>query len=105
MLRGGDVEARAALIGGDLLPCPGGELATRQQGPANGLGDGAEWHLENVVQHEDDPLGRGQSLQHHQQSKPDAVVEGDPIGGVSQLRTSGQGRDFDVAGIASELPA
>ena len=53
-------------------------------GAAHGLGDGVERHLEDVVQHEDDPLGRAELLQHDEQGEPDAVVEGDPVGRIGQ---------------------
>jgi hypothetical protein len=36
-------------------------------GPADGLGNFVERHPEDVVQDEDDPLGRGEPLQDDQQ--------------------------------------
>lgn len=58
----------------------------RQAGAAAayGLGDGVERHPEDVVQDEDDPLGRAELLQHDEKCEPDSVVECDPVGWIGQ---------------------
>ena len=86
MFGGNSVEADAAVGCRDLLPGPPGQLAAGRYRPANGLGHGVEGHLEDVVQDEDDPLGRAEPLQHDEQGEPDAVVEGDPVGRIGERR-------------------
>ena len=105
MFGGNGVEADAAVGSRDLLPSPPGQLAAGGHCPANGLGHGVEGHLEDVVQDEDDPLGRAEPLQHDQQGEPDAVIEGDPVGGVAEP-VPGSGRDeLDLAGVVGAFPA
>src|SRR5260370_16478813 len=67
VLGGGDVEAGAARACGHLLPGPAGELAAGRGTAAHRLGDGVERHTADVVQHEGDPLGRAELLQHDEQ--------------------------------------
>src|SRR5215469_14864661 len=67
MLRGSDVEPRGLLTRGDLLPRAPGELPTGRNRPADAPGDFVERRAEDVVQHEDDTLGRAEPLQHYQQ--------------------------------------
>jgi hypothetical protein len=69
------------------------------------LGGVAEGQLEDLMQHEGHPLGRGEPLQHHQQRQPDAVIEGDPVSGIGQLAARGRGDGLELAGIAVQLPA
>jgi hypothetical protein len=105
VLGGGDVEAGAPVTGGDLLPGPGGELPARRGGAADRLRNGVERHAEDVVQDEDDPLGWGEPLQHHQQGQMHALVERDPVGGIGQGGLSRRGGGLDDAGVVGPLPA
>ncbi len=84
MLGGSDVEAGAARACGYLLPGPAGELAAGWSTAAHCLGNDVERHLEDVVQHENDPLSRAELLQHDEQCEPDSVVERDPVGWIGQ---------------------
>src|SRR5215831_9245943 len=47
-------------------PRAAGELPGRRRGPADHGGDLLERQLEHVVQHERQPLGRGQGIEHDQ---------------------------------------
>jgi hypothetical protein len=95
----GNVEAGAVVARGDLLPGPPGQLTARRCGLADGLGDSAEGHLEDVVQDEDDPLSRAEPLQHDQQGEPDLVVEGDPVGGIGQRGLARRRDELDLARV------
>src|SRR5260221_1887390 len=105
MLGGGDVEAGAAGACGYLLPGPAGELAAGWNTATHCLGDGVERHLEYVVQHEGDPLGRAELLQHDEQREPDSVVERDPVGWIAQGRAGRRRDELDLAGVVGPLPA
>ena len=50
-----------------------GELPRRGRGPLDHRGDLLERHRKHVVQHEREPLGRRQRLEHHQQRQSDRV--------------------------------
>src|SRR5258706_10078132 len=105
MLGGGDVEAGAAWACGYLLPGPAGELAAGWSTAAHCLGDGVERHLEDVVQHEGDPLGRAELLQHDEQCEPDSVVERYPVGWIGQGLAGRRRDELDLAGVVGPLPA
>jgi len=55
----------------------GGVLAGGGYGAAEHLRDLGEAHVEHVVQHERDPLFRGQSFQHDHGGHPDVLVAHD----------------------------
>jgi hypothetical protein len=57
------------------------------------------------VQHEDHALGRAEPLQHHQQGQADAVVEGDPVGGVGQCAVRRRCDELDLGGVVRPFPA
>jgi hypothetical protein len=59
----------------DPAPCPAGQLPGGLGRAAEHRGDLAEGNVEHVVQHERDPLGRGQRLEDHEQREPDGVGE------------------------------
>jgi hypothetical protein len=83
VLGSGHVEAGGAVIV-DLLPGPASQLTAAGNRAPDGPRDGLERHAKYVVQHEDDPLGGAEPLQHDQQGQPDVVVEGDPVGRVAR---------------------
>ena len=56
-------------------PGPAGELAGGGRGALDHRRDLVERHGEHVVQHERQPLGRGERVQHDQQRQPDRVGE------------------------------
>src|SRR5260221_8891045 len=104
MFGGSDVEAGTARARGYLLPGPAGELAAGWRAAAHCLGDGIERHAENIVQDEDDPLGRAELLQHDEQREPDSVVERDPVGWIGQPRLA-RCDELDLARVVGALPA
>ena len=89
-----EVERPADAVLLDPAPGPAGELAAGNRGPADDGGDVIEAEAEDVVEHEDGPLGRGQALQHHGEGEPDAVVEGDPVGRVGAPVEEPDGETF-----------
>ena len=69
-----------------LLPMEGIAIKGRIDaiyGLPNGRWEVVDWKTGRVPP-EDDPLGRAELLQHDKQSKPDSVVEGDPVGWIGQ---------------------
>ena len=57
----------------DAAACAAGQLARRVRGPLDDGRDLLEGQVEDVVQHERDPLGRRQRLEHHEQREADRV--------------------------------
>ena len=64
---------------------PAGQLPGRGRGAVQDRGDLLERHGEHVVQHERQPLGRGQRVQHHQQRQPDRVGQQRLVLGVAAV--------------------
>ena len=80
---------------GALHPAPGpaGELAGRVRGAADDRGDLVEGHGEHVVQHEGEPLGRRQRVEHDEQREADRVGQQRLVLGVDRrVRGSRSGR-------------
>ena len=65
------------LLGAARTRAPGaaGQLPRRRRGAADDRRDLLERHGEEVVQHERQPLGRRQRVQHHEQGRPDGIGE------------------------------
>mgnify|MGYP000017537056 CR=1 FL=1 len=59
----------------DLAPGPAGQHLGGVRGPAEDLSDVGERHREHVVQHERQPLRRGEGLQHDEHRQPDGLRE------------------------------
>jgi hypothetical protein len=57
----------------DPSPGPAGQLPGRRLRAADQRGDLLEGQVEQVVEHEGDPLGRGQGVEHDQQGQTDRV--------------------------------
>jgi hypothetical protein len=57
------------------------------------------------MKHEDHPLGRAEALQQDQQRQADAVIQGDPVGGVGQPAAGGRGNELALGGVMGPLPA
>src|SRR5664279_4451217 len=67
---------------GDLGPCPRGQLARgRRRGVEDGR-DRRELEAEAVVEHEGDPLARGEPVEHDVQGETDGVGERDVVGRI-----------------------
>ena len=79
---------------GELRPCSPRELPTRPHRPAHRLGDLVERQLEDVMQHEGDPLAGTQPSQHLQQRGANLVVESGPVGRLEV----GRGNDIEGSG-------
>jgi hypothetical protein len=82
-----------------------GKLPARLRGPANGIGHGAEGHLEDVVQDERNSLCGAQPLKHDQQGEPHAVIERDTVRGIGKGSHHGGAGELDAGGIVSGLAA
>ena len=52
---------------------PAGELPRRRGGPTDHRGDLLERQLEHVMEHERQPLGRGQGVEHDEERQADRV--------------------------------
>jgi hypothetical protein len=59
----------------DAAPGPAGQLTSGGGGARHDRRDLVEGHGEHVVQHEREPFGRGQRVQHHEQGQADRVGE------------------------------
>jgi hypothetical protein len=59
----------------DASPRAAGELLRGGFGAVESGTDVGEWHAEHVVQHEREPLGGSQRVEHHEQREPDRVGE------------------------------
>ena len=57
----------------DAAPGPAGELPRRRRGSTDHRRDLLEGQLEHVVEHEREPLRRGQGVEHDEQGEPDRV--------------------------------
>jgi hypothetical protein len=74
------------------IPPLSGELAGGRGGPIDQGRDLLEGQVEQVVRHEGEPLGRGERIEHHEQSQADRVGENRLIGRVgTSLLTNGSG--------------
>jgi len=65
---------------------PAGQLAGRRGGAVHDRGDLVEGHSEHVVEHEREPFGRGQPVQHHEQGQADRVGQHRLMLGVRAVR-------------------
>jgi hypothetical protein len=57
------------------------------------------------MKNEDHALGRAEALQQDQQRQADAVIQGDPVGGVGQPVLGGRGNELDLGGVVGAFPA
>ena len=76
-----------AVIGrglGDLRPRPRGQLAGRYRRRVEERGDRRELEAEAVVEHEGDPLARGEPVEDDVQRKADGVGERDVVGRIGR---------------------
>ena len=67
---------------GDLGPCPRGQLARGRRRGVEDRRDRRELEAEAVVEHEGDPLARGESVEHDVQGETDGVGERDVVGRI-----------------------
>ena len=78
----------APMVGRSPAAAPARELPRRGRRAAHDEGDLVERHGEHVVQHERQPLGRGERLQHHQQRQPHRVGQHGLLFGVDTVRVA-----------------
>ena len=67
---------------GDLAPCPRGQLARGRRRGVEDHRDRLELEAEAAVQHEGDPLARGEPVEHNLQGETDGVGESDIVGRI-----------------------
>jgi hypothetical protein len=77
---------------GDLGPCPRGQLARSRRRGVEDRRDRRELEAEAVVEHEGNPLARGEPVEHHVQGQADGLRECDVVGRVVDGRL-----ELDVA--------
>ena len=77
---------------GDLGPCPRGQLARGRRRGVQDRRDRPELETEAVVQHEGNPLARGEPVEHHLQGEADGLRERDVVGRIADGRL-----ELDVA--------
>ena len=81
--RGGvDVEPCRPGLALDVAPGPAGQLAARRGRAAHDGAHVTEGEPEDVVQDEGYMFGWREPFQHDEQRYPNAVVQGDPLGGI-----------------------
>ena len=75
--------SRGSLLGANATAGRCGQLATCRRGTADDLRYFGEGVVEDIVQDERDPLGRGHRFQHHEDGHVDRLIEGDSVGRVN----------------------